>query len=181
MASVITDTPDPAQTPALYLATVAVFRAWLPRLQRMLQRAAGHLHTTGQDEGPLLHLRLAPDMLPLAIQVEIAANFAPRTCFPLAGLSVPACGDYPSSLAGLQQRLEHALLHIATLPPAPFADSTRRVHDQAGLAPIDLPAVDFVHLYAMPNFFFHVSICYALLRQWGLPLSKGDFDGLHQY
>lgn len=171
----------PAETPPLYQATVVVFQAWLPRLQHMLQRAAGHLQSSGQDEVQLLQLRLAPDMLPLVVQVEIAANFALRTCFPLAGLPVPPYGDYPPTLTGLQQRLDGALQQIAALPLPPFAHATRCVHDQAGRAPIELPASDFVYLYAMPNFFFHVSISYALLRQWGLPLSKGDFDGLHRY
>lgn len=195
-------TTEPALSPAAF----ALYQATLPVLQTYLERVHLWLEAAGQwqagtlpdaraqkEEGlkerlpqaqPWLQMRLTADMLPLQVQVEIAANFALRTCWPLCGLPIPALSplDPESGLDGLQQRLQHILQALAALQPDQFAGCEARVlHSRAGAADVYLPAADFVHLYAMPNFFFHCSLVYALLRQSGLPLGKQDFDGLHRY
>jgi hypothetical protein len=71
---------------------------------------------------------------------------------------------------------------LDTLPPAAMADAgTRLCQSRAGEADVALPGSAFLHTYALPNFFFHMTLVYALLRLQGVPVTKGDFDGYHRY
>lgn len=148
----------------------------------MLDIAASNIDAHGVSEEELLAARLAPDMLPLSSQIEIAVNFALRACFPLAGRPVPPFGEFLPTFAGLQARIARASALLAALNEADFAGAERRVIDsRAGEVELSLPAPTFLHQYAMPNFFFHVTTAFAILRHHGLPLGKGDFDGFHVY
>lgn len=165
-------------------AALALYQATLPVMQQFLQRISLWLQRAEQSDSAsvLLQIRLHPDMLPLQVQVEISANFALRTCWPLCGQPIPAYGDFPASYAGLQQRLHYVQTQLAQLHPHDFTGCEQRtLHSRAGHTDIHLPASDFVHHYAMPNFFFHCSMVYALLRQGGVALGKADFDGMHIY
>ena len=129
-----------------------------------------------------MQARLAPDMLPLAVQCEIAANFALRACYPLAGLAVPPYSEFAASFEGLQARIAHAQGLIGALNPAAFEHTAlRTIHGDAGQARLALPAQEFLLHYTLPNFFFHISMAYAILRQQGVGLGKADFDGYHAY
>ena len=162
----------------LYQASVLVFLRYLRQLHRLLDSAAAH--SCGEET--LLQARLAPDMLPLEVQVQIVANFALRACFPLIGRAVPPYGEFPATWSGMHARVVRALTLLETLPESEFAGAgQRRIEDQAGQALLSLPADDFLLQYAMPNFFFHLSMVYAILRAQGVPLSKGQFDGFHRY
>ncbi len=168
--------------PPLYAASVPVFLRYLANLGGMLDVAQAHATATGQDPGPWLQQRLAPDMLPLCKQVEIAANFSLRAAFPLAGRPVAPYGEFAPSFAGLNQRLSYARGMLSGLPPNDFEGRPAGViADQAGLAKVQLAPAEFLHVYAMPNFMFHTSMAYAILRAIGVPLGKEDFDGLHRY
>jgi hypothetical protein len=168
--------------PPLFTASVPVFARYLGQLQGLLAKAAAHCVLQGTPEAALLQTRLAPDMLPLGVQVEIAVNFVFRACAPLAGQPVPPFGEYQESLARLQARVEAAQAFLHTLQPEDFAAAAERtIHDPAGETTVALDGSTFLQQYALPNFFFHLSMVYALLRQHGLPLSKGDFDGWHVY
>ncbi len=162
----------------LFDASVPVFRRYLLQLHALLVRAAQHDRPTP----PLLQARLAPDMLPLAVQVEVAVNFVFRACAPLAGQALPPFGEPRQNFATLQARVAEGLAFLDTLAPADFADAAQRqISDPAGETTVTLDGSTFLQQYALPNFFFHTSMVYAILRQQGLPLSKGDFDGWHVY
>jgi hypothetical protein len=161
---------------------VPVFARYLHQLQGFLAKAAAHCVLQGTPDTALLQARIAPDMLPLAVQVEIAVNFVYRACAPLAGQPVPPSGEHRESLARLQARVAAAQAFLQTLKPEDFAQSAQRtIHDPAGQTMVTLDGSTFLLHYALPNFFFHLSMVYALLRQHGLPLSKSDFDGWHVY
>ena len=168
-----------ALTPStdLYAASVPVLSHYLRRLAAMLDKAAGF------EEAALLRRRLAPDMFDLGQQVQIAAGFAQRACAPLAGLEAPSLGDGDAaSLAELQQRVGAALAFVTGLDAERIrAASGQVLRTQAGEAGLAFEAGEFLRLYALPNFFFHLSMAYALLRQAGVPLGKPDFDGWHAY
>lgn len=167
---------------SLFDASVPVFARYLLQLQGLLAQAAAHCALQGTPESALLQARIAPDMLPLGVQVEIAVNFVFRACAPLAGQPVPHFGEHHESLARLQARVEAAQAFLRTLQPEDFAAATERtIHDPAGETTVALDGSTFLQQYALPNFFFHLSMVYALLRQHGVPLSKGDFDGWHVY
>ncbi|TAH11640.1 MAG: DUF1993 domain-containing protein [Curvibacter sp.] len=168
--------------PALFDATVPVFSRYLRQLRVLLERAAAHADAQKSRHSELLESRLAPDMLPLATQVEIAVNFVYRTCAPLTGQPVPRFGPSGAQFATLQQRMDDALVFLDRLHPSAFADSaSRQITDPAGDATVTLDAPTFVSQYALPNFFFHISMAYAILRHVGMPLGKADFDGWHRY
>jgi uncharacterized protein len=167
-----------ADNPSLYAASVPVFQHYLGQLAHILHSA--QQYTAHNDD--LLQARLAPDMLPFHQQVEIAANFSLRASFPLAGLPVPSYGECAPTWPGLHAHLGRAQALLASLAPNAFhAAAARTIKDQAGQAVLGLKAPDFLHRYALPNFFFHCSMAYAIARHQGLPLGKADFDGLHRY
>ncbi len=169
-------------TPALYAASVPVFKRYLANLAGMLRIAQAHALQVGQDPEPWLQKRLAPDMLPLVTQIEIAANFSLRATFPLASKPVVPFGEFPPSFAGLNLRLADASAQLDSLSPTDFdGDAARLIEELAGQAKVRLMPAEFLYLYALPNFFFHTSMAYAILRAAGVPLGKGDFDGIHHY
>lgn len=169
-------------TSPLYQASVPVFLRYLDHLTGLVTAAERHARTRGLDIDALLAARLAPDMLPFERQVVIATNFTLRAAFPLAGAPVPPEGEFPATPAGLRQRADRAMALLRALAPAQFDGAEARVlESRAGDALVRLPATEFLCQYALPNFFFHFTTAYAVLRHVGVPLGKEDFDGFHTY
>lgn len=149
----------------MYQATVPVFRHYLARVAEMVEKA-----------GPeALETRIA-DAFPAGQQFATAAGFAVRVACPLAGREVP---DLPQALG---PRLAVARAMLGAMTPAEFDGAeTRIIRHQAGLAVLEQSGSDFLHLYGLPNFFFHLTMGYASFRAAGVPLGKADFDGFHSY
>lgn len=121
-------------------------------------------------------------MFSAAQQVATAAGFALRVAYPLAGQAVPPVADLGLDRIGLGRRLVAASEALRALEPADFAGAeVRRIRHRAGFAELDQSGADFLHLFGMPNFLFHVSMTFAVLRAEGVELGKADFDGLHDY
>jgi uncharacterized protein len=165
-----------------YEATVPVLTRYITHLGRMLGKAQTHATSRQIDPATILQARLAPDMLPLATQVEIAANFVFRLCAPLAAQPLPPHGAHGASFESLQARLTQALEFMASLKPEQMTSpAPRNLSSQAGQAMVTVDESTFITQYALPNFFFHVSMAYAILRHQGIALGKADFDGFHVY
>lgn len=149
----------------MYQASVPVFRHYLARVAEMAERA-----------GPAaLDVRIA-DAFPAGQQFATAAGFALRVACPLAGREVP---DLPAALG---PRLAVARAMLGAMTPADFEGAEGRIiRHQAGFALLEQTGTDFLHLYGLPNFFFHLTMGYAALRAAGVPLGKADFDGFHSY
>jgi uncharacterized protein len=149
----------------MYQATVPVFRHYLAQVAAMVEKA-----------GPeALEVRIA-DAFPAGRQFATAAGFALRVACPLAGREVP---DLPQALG---PRLAVARAMLGAMTPAEFDGAEGRIiRHHAGFAVLEQPAGDFLHLYGLPNFFFHLTMGYAALRAAGVPLGKADFDGFHVY
>ena len=149
----------------MYQASVPVFRHYLSRISDIVAGA-------GPDA---LDARIA-DAFAARQQFETAAGFALRVACPLAGREVP---DLPQALG---PRLAVARAMLGAMTPAEFEGAERRViRHQAGFAVLEQSGEEFLHLYGMPNFFFHLTMGYAALRAAGVPLGKADFDGFHSY
>ncbi len=160
--------------PALYTASVPVFDHYLGQLARLVDRSAGREQ--------MLAARLAPDMFTAAQQVATAAGFALRIACPLAGAEPPSEAPLVLDRIGLGRRLAATRQSLAALDPAAFAGAeTRAIRHRAGFAELTQNGSDFLHLFGMPNFLFHASMAFAVLRQQGLEIGKADFDGLHDY
>jgi uncharacterized protein len=126
-------------------------------------------------EPEALDVRIA-DAFPAGQQFATAAGFALRIACPLAGRGVP---DLPQALG---PRLAVARAMLGAMQPAEFeAAETRLIRHQAGDAVLEQTGVEFLYLYGLPNFFFHLTMGYAALRVAGVPLGKADFDGFHSY
>ena len=152
-------------TPALYQASVPVFRHYLGQAARMIELAPR----------AALDARIA-DAFPAGQQFATAAGYALRIACPLAGRAVP---DLPAALA---PRLAVARATLGGMRPEEFLGAEdRRIRHRAGEAELEQGASDFLFLYGLPNFFFHLTMGYAALRQAGVALGKADFDGFHLY
>jgi hypothetical protein len=166
----------------MYEASVPVFTRYLEQLAGMLSRAEDFATKHRADPQSILQARLSPSMYPFAMQVEIAANFAVRACAPLAGLELPPFGEHRGSFAALKTHVAKTLEFLATLTPERLEGSeARRYSSQAGLESVCLEGPVFLLQYALPNFLFHVTTAYAILRHIGVGLGKADFDGFHVY
>jgi len=159
----------------MYQASIPVFLRYLGKLEKLV--------TIGQTHGPeLIAARLAPDMHPFESQVIIASSFALRTCFPLAGKAIPDGGEFPSSYDGLRSRIAHVTQLLLSLQRGEFEGADQRiVESRAGNALVSLKGDAFLLQYALPNFFFHLTTAYAILRHHGAAIGKEDFDGWHAY
>ncbi|MFG6177912.1 DUF1993 family protein [Halomonas sp. THAF12] len=154
-----------------------LFVRYLERLSRLM----GTIERHDTQGGGVLHASLAPDMFPLLTQARITANFALRACCQLAAVPVVSFDDTDDTYVGLEEQLRRSREYIVSLviPGEPRALPIGQ--DTAGDAAISLPMDEYVHAFALPNFFFHLSMVYAIARAAGVPLGKADFDGYHQY
>jgi len=152
-----------------------LFIHYLVRLRALLLRIdAFDSGITGQ--------RLHPDMFPLLQQATTAIGFSLRATCPLAGRDIVSFRQAAGTLASTLAELDATLAYLAALPDDAFdGRDGLRVQTAAGCADLDLSARDYYDLYAMPNFFFHYAMVYAIARQAGVPIGKADFDGFHSY
>ncbi len=166
----------------LYEASVPVFSRYLGNLADIVSLARSHAAGAGIDASSVLEASLFPSMYAFATQVEIAAQFSLRTCAPLAGLAVPAHGEHARSFEELETRIDRALAFLGALTPEQMDGAANRaVRSQAGQEEVCMPGRVFLLQYALPNFFFHVTAAYCILRRLGVPVGKGDYDGFHVY
>ncbi|QTL35643.1 DUF1993 family protein [Pseudoalteromonas viridis] len=129
----------------------------------------------------LLKQRLSPDMFPLHQQVSTAAALSLRCCCPLFNKEVKSFKRPTISLTDLQQELDDTIEYLEQLENNPFESMPSSITFVAGFANHTLEPEQYFQFYAWPNFLFHFSMAYAILRVAGLPLGKGDFDGFHRY
>ena len=160
---------------SLFGATVPVFRHYIARLQHLLSLLA-------DDRPGLLERRLADGGFTAGEHLHTAQGFVLRTVFPLLGQDVPTLSDDRTDIDGLKRRCEDLQAILDDRTPADFEPAVGRVVSHtAGMADLRQTADDYATLYALPNFFFHLTMGYATLRQAGVDVGKGDFDGWHSY
>jgi len=127
-------------------------------------------------------LSLSDDMFSLAMNAKIASNFVLRGYCPLLEREVIAFDRASSSKTAVQDQITDTRQYLNDLPDVGGELSDEiMVHEKAGLVEVKLPQPEFLHNYIIPNFFFHMSMVYAIARANGVNLSKGDFDGIHYY
>lgn len=166
----------------LYQASVPVFRRYLVRLLALVDQAETFAVAQGSGPDALLQARLVPSMLPFAKQVEIAANFAVRATAPLAGRPLPDDVACEAGFEGLRVHLSRVQAFLDGVQPHAMAGAEMRLcASRAGDADVVLEGPRFLFEYALPNFFFHLSMAFAVLRQHGVAIGKTDFDGFHAY
>ncbi|MBS0388359.1 MAG: DUF1993 family protein [Proteobacteria bacterium] len=163
---------------SMYQATVPVFDRNLNNLAAILAKAAAWAEARKIDPAVLLASRLAPNMFALSRQLHIACDFAKGCCARLAGVEVPKYEDNEASFADFQARIAKTRQFINTLTAAQIDGSEERpINVKAGARELSFKGLPYLVNYALPNFYFHYTTAYAILRHNGLDLSKPDFIG----
>jgi hypothetical protein len=163
----------------LYDLTVPVFTRSLKALSGLLDKAVAHAGEAGAEA--LLANRLIDDMHPLAKQVQIACDSAKLCVARLSGAEAPVNEDVETTIAELKARIASTLDFLASVPRTAIDGQEDRevvLKFPGGEWPFKGQA--YVTGFALPNFFFHVTTAYGLLRQAGVPLGKRDFMGVPQ-
>jgi hypothetical protein len=166
---------------SMHQASVPVFQQMLGSLDALLATAETHVAERKIDPDALPQARLFPDMFPLLRQVQIACDFAKGVSARLAGADVPVYDDVEKTFAELRALVARTLAFIGALPPAAFEGAeTRDVVLRPG-TPKERRLAGHAYLlhYGLPQFFFHVTTAYALLRHNGVGIGKRDFMGAY--
>jgi hypothetical protein len=160
-----------------YDVTVPIFKKSLTNLKSFLRKGVEHASENGVAESQYLDLQLSPDMFPLRRQIQIATDNARGSVARLAGVAPLVLDDTETTLAELEARVDKVVAYLDAVTPEQFT--------AAATATVTLPYFpgkhftghDYLVEYALPNFFFHVTTAYAIIRSSGVPLGKGDYLG----
>ncbi len=169
---------NPTTNP-IFDASIPVFKQMLGAMRDILAKADAHAAAKKIDPNALLQARLFPDMFPLLRQVQVATDFAKSVSARLAGVEVPKVEDNEQTFADLQARIATVLAFIGGLDAAKFADAaTREIVTQAGTPKEKrFTGQSYLFNYGLPQFFFHTTTVYALLRHNGVEVGKKDYIG----
>jgi hypothetical protein len=163
----------------MYQASVPVFIKLLANLKAILEKTAAHAAAKKIEEAVFVNARLYPDMLPLSAQVQIASDSARGAMARLSGAEPPAIEDNEKTLAELIARIDTTIAYLRTFKAEQLdGTETRQITRKLRGNPVTFSGVDYLLTFAMPNFYFHVTTTYAILRHNGVELGKGDFLGL---
>jgi uncharacterized protein len=163
---------------AMYDHSIPVFAKMLGNLSTILDKAAKHCEARKIDPNALLGARLFPDMFPLTRQVQIAADQAKGCAARLAGLEVPKYEDTEKTFDELKARIAKTLAFVNGVKADQLANSAGRdVTLPLRGNPVTFKGEWYLKHFVMPNFYFHVTTAYDILRHNGVELAKGDFIG----
>ncbi|MFP5295936.1 MAG: DUF1993 family protein [Alphaproteobacteria bacterium] len=159
---------------ALPDAAAPIFLRGLNVLLHLIDKA----QAAGLDEAALMDARLAPDMRPFPDQIRMAA-FSARSCVArLTGQAWPKTDDAEASLAELRETVELSIRFIEGVDPAALEGAEgRRIELRFPGVELDFEGAGYLTSFAIPNFYFHVSMAYAILRHLGVELGKRDYLG----
>jgi hypothetical protein len=163
----------------MFSASTPVFVKMLDNMVLWLEAARSYAETKKFDPAVYLTLRLAPDMLPFPRQIQIASDAAKGCIARLSGQEPPKFEDNEASLDELIQRLRKTRDFLLSVPAAAVDGSEERaitIPRRSG-EPLKFDGHTYLRHYALPNFYFHATTTYALLRHAGVPLGKTDFLG----
>jgi len=164
---------------SMHSASVPIFVRMLNNMLAWLDKAEAHAKAGKFDPSNYLGLRLAPDMLPFARQIQIASDAVKNCVTRLAGIEPPKWEDNEASLDELRARIQKTIDFAQSVPAAKIDGSEQR-EILLPLGPgrtVPLTGELFLKHFALPNFFFHTTMTYALLRQGGVELGKMDYLG----
>ena len=159
-------------------ASVPVFTRLLTNLSAILGKAAAHAEAKKIDQSVFVTARLAPDMLPLSSQIQIACDSAKGGTARLAGVEMPSFPDTETTIPELQARIAKTLDFIKSVPAAQIDGSEERIIKlKIRGRDVELKGQFFLLHFALANFHFHVTTAYDILRHNGVEIGKQDFLG----
>jgi hypothetical protein len=165
-------------TISMYQASAPLLVRMLTNLKSILGKAVAHAQAKKIDESVLLNARLYPDMFPLAQQVRIACDFARATPARLAGKEPLALEETEKTFADLVTRIDRSIEYVRSLSASDIDGSeSREIVRPVRGEPKRFTGLVYLEQFALPNFFFHLTTAYAILRHNGVELGKGDYIG----
>jgi uncharacterized protein len=163
---------------SLYDFSVPALTRGLTNISAILDKAAAQAAEKKYDSAVLANARLFPDMHPLTRQVQIACDTAKGAAARLAGIEPPKHEDTEVTFADLKTRIAKTVDFLKTVTPAQLKDAeSRSIELKSPNGPLKFTAVNYLTDFVLPNFYFHLSMVYALLRKNGINLGKGDYLG----
>jgi hypothetical protein len=162
----------------MYSASVPVFVRMLGNLSKWLDKAEAHAEAKKFDPSVFIASRLAPDMLPFPNQIQIACDGVKFGVARLSGVEAPKFEDNETTLAQLKERIAKTLAFVQSVDADKIVGTEEKdisVPRRSGA--IVMKGEFYLRHYVMPNFYFHVTTAYALLRHNGVELGKADFLG----
>ena len=165
-------------TISMYSMTVPFYASMLSNMSHLLTKAEAWATERNIDASVLLNDRLAPDMFPLKRQVQIATDHVKGAAARLGGVDVPSYPDTEETFADLQARITKVREFLLSVPEAGFEGAEDRdISIKVGPQDMVFRGLTYLQGFSVPNFYFHMSAAYAILRHNGVPLGKGDFFG----
>ena len=165
-------------TISMYQASVPRFVNILGNLSNILDKTQAHIDAKKLSDASLTAFRLFPDMLPMTTQVQVACDTAKGVVARLAGVDIPAFEDNEQTIAELKARVAKTIAFIQTITPAQI-DGTedKDIVTKRGEKETHYKGMQFLLGHAIPNFYFHITTAYAILRHNGVEVGKRDFIG----
>ena len=166
-------------TSGLYAVSIPVFTRMLGNLAKLLDKAAADAEARKFEPSVLLDSRLYPDMFPLTKQVQLTCDFAKGAAARLAGMPVPAFPDEEKTIAELKDRIAKVIAFVESVSKDDVdagadRDVTIKMRDRS----VEMNGLAYLNEMAMPNYYFHATTAYAILRHNGVAVGKRDFVGI---
>lgn len=163
---------------SMHRASVPVFTQMLTALSEILDKAAAFAAAHKIDEASLLAARLYPNMLPFSRQVQIASDHAKGAVARLTQADIPSFADDEASVDQLKARIARTIGFVSGIAASAFDGAeSRDITIRLGGQERAMKGDDYLFGYALPNFYFHVTTAYAILRHLGADVGKSDFIG----
>lgn len=162
----------------VYALSIDLFTHTLGNLATILAKGAAHAAAKKFDSGVLVGSRLAPDMLPLSRQVQLACDTAKNGAARLVGVEPPRFEDNEKTMDELRLRIAKTLDYLKTIAPGALEGfEERQIKVPAGEKTLEFDGLTYLQRWAIPNVFFHVTTAYDILRHNGVEIGKRDFLG----
>ncbi len=163
---------------SMYQASIPVFIHMMGNLSAILDKAAAYAEAKKIDPSVLINARLAPDMRPLSFQVQVASDMAKGCAARLSGIDAPSFPDTETTFPQLQERIAKTIAFLKTVTAQQIDGSEERdVVLKLRGQETRFKGQPYLLTFVLPNFYFHITTAYAILRHNGLDIGKTDFLG----
>ena len=163
---------------SMYQAGIPAVVRFLNNLSTLIDKAAAHCEARKIDPSVLVNFRLSPDMFPFARQIQIATDSAKGMAARLAGVEVPSYADTETTFDELKARIAKTVAFLQSFKPEQIdGTENKEITMKAGANDLKFKGSDYLTGFVLPNFYFHVTTAYAILRHCGVDAGKRDYLG----